>query len=146
MLPPWTGGRGVFSTAACAQAERGGISDCSAGMASCRHRRNTEECEDTIFEIFRATCSGKLPRRSRAARGATLFAVNPVQSNPNILGGTPCFAGTRVPVASLFDYLQQNYTIQYFLSQFPTVAREQVDAVLEPAKDQLSPPPAGVAP
>jgi len=44
--------------------------------------------------------------------------------------GTPCFAGTRVPVKSLFDHLEGGYTIDYFLSQFPTVSREQVLAVL----------------
>jgi len=44
--------------------------------------------------------------------------------------GTPCFAGTRVPVKSLFDHLEGGYTIDYFLSQFPTVLREQVNAVL----------------
>lgn len=57
-----------------------------------------------------------------------------IQSNPQILGGTPCFAGTRVPVESLFDHLRAGYTVDYFLSQFPTVKREQVDAVLEMAK------------
>jgi len=59
-----------------------------------------------------------------------------VASNPNILGGTPVFAGTRVPVESLFDHLIRGYTIEYFLSQFPTVKREQVEAVLESAKVQ----------
>lgn len=58
----------------------------------------------------------------------------PIQSDPKILGGTPCFSGTRVPVESLFEHLRQGYTVGYFLAQFPTVAREQVDAVLEQAK------------
>lgn len=58
-----------------------------------------------------------------------------VESNPDILGGTPCFAGTRVPVVSFFDHLQRGYTVDYFLSQFPTVTRENVDGVLE-----LAPP------
>jgi len=58
-------------------------------------------------------------------------------SNPKILGGTLCFAGTRVPVESLFDHLLRGYTIDYFLSQFPTVKREQVDAVLESAKQHV---------
>ena len=57
-----------------------------------------------------------------------------VSVNKNIQGGTPCFAGTRVPVSSLFDHLEGGYTIDYFLSQFPTVRREQVVAVLEAAK------------
>jgi uncharacterized protein (DUF433 family) len=70
--------------------------------------------------------------------------MQPIQSNPNILGGTPCFAGTRVPVESLFDHLRRGYTVDYFLSQFPTVRREQVEAVIDMAKAQipnLSPPP-----
>ena len=54
-----------------------------------------------------------------------------VESNPQVLGGTPVFPGTRVPVASLFDYLRRGYPITYFLSQFPTVTRPQVDAVLD---------------
>ena len=57
-----------------------------------------------------------------------------VSVNKNIQGGTPCFAGTRVPVSSLFDYLEGGCTIDYFLSQFPSVRREQVVALLEVAK------------
>jgi len=56
---------------------------------------------------------------------------NIVTINPNVLGGTPCFAGTRVPVKSLFDHLEQGYNIDYFLMQFPSVKRDQVMAVLE---------------
>lgn len=57
-----------------------------------------------------------------------------IRSNPKILGGTPCFAGTRVPAESLFDHLLRGYTVDYFLSQFPTVRRDQVEAVLESSK------------
>lgn len=57
-----------------------------------------------------------------------------VNCNSNILGGTPVFAGTRVPVESLFDYLKHGRSIDYFLEQFPTVQREQVEAVLDDAK------------
>lgn len=60
--------------------------------------------------------------------------VNAITINPKIQGGLPCFAGTRVPVASLFDHLQRGYTVEQFLADFPTVGREQVDAVLELAK------------
>ena len=58
-----------------------------------------------------------------------------VRSDKDILGGTPCFSGTRVPVKSLFDYLEGGYTIQYFLAQFPTVKREQVVALLDSARN-----------
>jgi uncharacterized protein (DUF433 family) len=57
-----------------------------------------------------------------------------IVTNPKILGGTPCFVGTRVPVKSLFDHLEGGYTIDYFLTQFPSVRREQVMAVLEQSR------------
>jgi len=63
--------------------------------------------------------------------------VEAIQSNPSILGGTPCFAGTRVPVKSLFDHLRRGYTVDYFLAQFPTVERDQVHAVLDLAEEWL---------
>ena len=50
---------------------------------------------------------------------------------PEILGGTPVFAGTRVPVESLFKYLEGNYTLDEFLECFPTVTREMAVEVLE---------------
>ena len=59
-----------------------------------------------------------------------------VRVNKNIQGGTPCFAGTRVPVSSLLDHLESGYTIDYFLIQFPSVRREQVVALLEAAKSR----------
>ncbi len=54
--------------------------------------------------------------------------------SPEIMGGTPVFAGTRVPVQTLFEYLEAGDTIDDFLDGFPTVTREQVVAVLETAK------------
>jgi uncharacterized protein (DUF433 family) len=59
---------------------------------------------------------------------------NVVTTNPKVLGGTPCFAGTRVPVKSLFDHLEGGYNVDYFLAQFPSVKREQVMAVLEKSR------------
>lgn len=58
-----------------------------------------------------------------------------IRIDKEILGGTPCFAGTRVPVKSLFDHLDSGYTTDYFLAQFPTVTREQVHQVLEFARE-----------
>jgi len=60
-----------------------------------------------------------------------------VHSNPAILGGTPVFVGTRVPVQSLFDYIEGGETLDEFLHQFPTVKREQTLAALELARDSL---------
>lgn len=56
-----------------------------------------------------------------------------IQIDPEIQGGTPCFAGTRVPVKSLFDYLARGRSMDFFLEQFPSVQREHVAAVLEQA-------------
>lgn len=60
-----------------------------------------------------------------------------VHCDPEILGGTPVFVGTRVPVQSLFDYLEGGETLDVFLRQFPSVQREQVIAVLDLARDSL---------
>jgi uncharacterized protein (DUF433 family) len=63
---------------------------------------------------------------------------NPVISrDPTVMGGTPVFVGTRVPVQTLLDYLEGGETIDDFLSGFPSVSRAQVIAFLEQAKDQL---------
>ena len=60
-----------------------------------------------------------------------------VHSDPDILGGTPVFVGTRVPVKSLFDYLEGGETLDEFLTQFPSVKREQAVAALELARDTV---------
>lgn len=62
------------------------------------------------------------------------------QSDPEILGGTPIFTGTRVPVQNLVDYLEGGETIDDFLAGFPTVNREQVIAFIEAAKEKLLAP------
>jgi uncharacterized protein (DUF433 family) len=54
-----------------------------------------------------------------------------IQSNPEILGGTPVFNGTRVPIRSLFDHLEAGESIDAFLEGFPSVRRDQVIALLE---------------
>jgi len=58
-------------------------------------------------------------------------------SDPEILGGTPVFTGTRVPVQHLLDYIEGGDTLDDFLKGFPTVSREQAIAFLEMAKDAL---------
>ena len=64
--------------------------------------------------------------------------MNPVKVDPQIMHGIPCFAGTRVPVESLFDHLRLGYNVDYFLHQFPSVKREQVDAILDQMKRQYT--------
>jgi uncharacterized protein (DUF433 family) len=61
-----------------------------------------------------------------------------VHSDPEILGGTPVFVGTRVPLRNLFDYLERGHGIDEFLDAFPTVSKEQAIAALENAHEALS--------
>jgi uncharacterized protein (DUF433 family) len=60
-----------------------------------------------------------------------------ITSTPDILGGTPVFRETRVPVQTLIEYLEGGQTIDDFLDGFPTVTREQVIAFLEEAKARM---------
>jgi len=60
--------------------------------------------------------------------------------DPDILGGTPVFKGTRVPVKSLFEYLENNYTLDEFLKCFPSVTREAVRRILEHSESALLTP------
>ena len=60
-----------------------------------------------------------------------------ISSNSAILGGTPVFRGTRVPVSTLLDYLEEGDSIDLFLYDFPSVTREQVVDVLESAKQSV---------
>jgi uncharacterized protein (DUF433 family) len=57
-----------------------------------------------------------------------------IEANRDVLGGTPVFAGTRVPVQILFDYLQADHRLDDFLGDFPTVSREQATSLLEALK------------
>jgi len=63
--------------------------------------------------------------------------VSVISKNPEILGGTPVFRGTRVPLQTLFDYLEGGETLEEFLKGFPTVSRETALAALEEAKQLL---------
>lgn len=68
-------------------------------------------------------------------RGDPRFGI--IWINPERLGGTPCFYGTRVPVQTLFDYLEAGESIDSFLDGFPPLTREHVVAVLDLARDRL---------
>ena len=63
-----------------------------------------------------------------------------VHSDPEILGGTPVFVGTRVPVKNLYDYLEGGDSIDDFLEDFPSVTREQAIAALELAREMTEAP------
>jgi uncharacterized protein (DUF433 family) len=64
---------------------------------------------------------------------------NVVHSDPEILGGTPVFVGTRVPAQALIDYLEGGHPLDEFLDHFPSVTREQAIAALELARRALIP-------
>jgi uncharacterized protein (DUF433 family) len=59
--------------------------------------------------------------------------------DPEILGGTPVFKGTRVPIKTLFEYLENNYSLEEFLDCFPSVSRELACQVLERSEQALIP-------
>lgn len=61
-----------------------------------------------------------------------------VYSDPDILGGTPVFVGTRVPIKTLLNYLEAGDSLDEFLDHFPSVSREQAIALLQLAKEKLS--------
>jgi uncharacterized protein (DUF433 family) len=60
-----------------------------------------------------------------------------VSRDPTVMGGTAVFAGTRIPVQTLLDYLEAGDSIDDFLAGFPSLTREQVIAFLEEAKDRV---------
>ncbi|GET43586.1 DUF433 domain-containing protein [Microseira wollei] len=61
-----------------------------------------------------------------------------VSSSPEVMGGTPVFTGTRVPVQTLLDYLKAGESIDEFLDGFPTVTRKQVISLLEIMETQIT--------
>lgn len=62
----------------------------------------------------------------------------PINIDPETMGGTPVFTGTRVPIQSLFDYIETGETLGEFLENFPSVKREYAVQVLEMAKKTLT--------
>ena len=68
---------------------------------------------------------------------AAMKANLPIEVDPEIMSGAPVFRGTRVPVQSLFEYLEDNLSLDEFLDCFPTVQRENAVAVLEHSKSEL---------
>lgn len=84
-----------------------------------------------------------LPERTRSIRpvpgyngySQSVMKSTVVISDPEIMHGTPCFQGTRVPFKNLIDYLEGGYSLDEFLRQFPAVSRGQAVQALEEAKD-----------
>jgi uncharacterized protein (DUF433 family) len=67
-----------------------------------------------------------------------MLASSVIHSDPEILGGTPVFIGTRVPLKTLMDYLEGGHPLDEFLDDFPSVTREQAIAALGEAQEALS--------
>ena len=66
--------------------------------------------------------------------------TNIINVDPEILGGTPVFSGTRVPIETLFDHLEDGISLGEFLEDFPTVKKEQAIALLEIAEKLVTSP------
>jgi uncharacterized protein (DUF433 family) len=65
------------------------------------------------------------------------MAERMIVSDPDIMSGTPCFRGTRVPFKNLIDYLEAGQSLDGFLGQFPTITQEMAIQALEEAKESL---------
>jgi uncharacterized protein (DUF433 family) len=65
-----------------------------------------------------------------------------ISIDPDVLGGTPVFKGTRVPVRTLFEYLDDNYTLDQFVECFPSVSADMARRVLDRSKSALLAPAA----
>ncbi|TAJ93691.1 MAG: DUF433 domain-containing protein [Gammaproteobacteria bacterium] len=67
--------------------------------------------------------------------------ISVIDIDPEIMGGTPVFKGTRVPIQNLFDYIEGDESLEEFLDDFPSVTRQQVIQLLEDLKAQAINPP-----
>ena len=74
--------------------------------------------------------------------GHSIMAFELIRRDLGILGGTPVFAGSRVPVGTLLDYVEAGETLDAFLDDFPTISRSQVVAFLEMAWGRATAEPA----
>ena len=72
--------------------------------------------------------------------GSPMQSSDLITVDPDVLGGTPVFKGTRVPVRTLFEYLENNYSLEEFLECFPSVTRDMARRVLERSETVLLAP------
>jgi uncharacterized protein (DUF433 family) len=87
---------------------------------------------------YGVSCSVAIPAKLGLIVGMKTKSV--VEIDPEIMSGTPCFAGTRVPARTLIDYLEGGDSLEDFLEDFPTVSRKQAVALLEEASELLIAP------
>lgn len=79
----------------------------------------------------------RIPVWRTDGRMKTMLEERVIVIDPDVMGGTPCFRGTRVPFKNLIDYLEGGHSLGEFLQQFPTVTRELAVRSLEEAKESL---------
>jgi uncharacterized protein (DUF433 family) len=89
--------------------------------------------KSAVFLVLLLNSEARLPGPMRCEMHANDF----IECDPEKLGGTPVFWGTRVPIRNLFDCLASGESLDEFLDQFPTVSREQALRVLEASKEKL---------
>lgn len=104
----------------------------------------TDGGRDEPLEPFITATNFIASTRREAGLAANLVSSPPmsnetqvIHSDPEILGGTPVFLGTRVPFKALVDYIEGGHPLSEFLEDFPSVSREQAVAAIEQAKDLL---------
>ncbi len=103
------------------------------------HRVSDDEAE-RILDFARSVEIQAAKAQQVINESKAIYSVSPsriVRSDPEILGGTPVFTGTRVPVKTLLDYLEAGDSIDEFLDHFPSVSRAQAIAALEVGKEML---------
>lgn len=86
--------------------------------------------EKTLIQSILYFCTSNCP----------IMVYGQISIDPEVMSGTPVFTGTRVPVQTLFDYIEANDGLSEFLDDFPSVTREAAIAVLEMAKQSLTSP------
>lgn len=116
------------------------------GRRSRSHRRTVRPGGLELSVIIKNRCDRGLNSADNCASPTSCHSVSlrmapspvPVTRDPEVLSGTACFAGTRVPVSALMDYLRGGERVDDFLDDFPTVSRDQVNAVLNLATEAAS--------
>jgi uncharacterized protein (DUF433 family) len=95
------------------------------------------EAAQALCATFFARHESKGCHAGRAGLIVGMKINSVVEMDPEIMSGTPCFAGTRVPARTLIDYLEGGHTLDDFLEDFPTVSRKQAIAFLEEASKRM---------
>ena len=98
-------------------------------------RREVEEASDPTRRM--SAGAGRRLAFARRNDDTSLMKSTVVTSSPDVMGGTPVFAGTRVPIENLLDYLEGGESIEDFLEGFPSVSREQIIVFLEETKARV---------